>query len=103
MDSLRCLRPLGMMVLFGAASGPVPPFDLSLLNTMGSLYVTRPGIAAYTAKREDLVAMADELFDVVGSGKVRIEVNQRYLLKDAMQAHRDLEARRTTGSTVLLP
>ncbi len=103
MDSLRCLRPLGMMVLFGAASGPVPPFDLSLLNTMGSLYITRPGIAAYTAKREDLVAMADELFEVVGSGKVRIEVNQRYLLKDAMQAHRDLEARRTTGSTILLP
>lgn len=103
MDSLRCLRPLGMMVLFGAASGAVPPFDLSLLNTMGSLYVTRPGIAAYTAKREDLVAMADELFEVVGSGKVRIEVNQRYPLKDAMQAHRDLEARRTTGSTVLLP
>ena len=103
MDSLRCLRPLGMMVLFGAASGPVPPFDLSLLNTMGSLYVTRPGIAAYTAKREDLVAMANELFDVVTSGKVRVEVNQRYLLKDAMQAHLDLEARRTTGSTVLLP
>ncbi|WP_332671554.1 quinone oxidoreductase family protein [Aromatoleum sp.] len=103
MDSLRCLRPLGMMVLFGAASGPVPPFDLSLLNTMGSLYVTRPGIAAYTAKREDLVTMANELFEVVGFGKVRIEVNQRYLLKDAMQAHRDLEARRTTGSTVLLP
>ncbi|MDT3670741.1 MAG: quinone oxidoreductase [Aromatoleum sp.] len=103
MDSLGCLRPLGMMVLFGAASGPVPPFDLSLLNTMGSLYITRPGIAAYTAKREDLVAMADELFEVVGSGKVRIEVNQRYQLKDAMLAHRDLEARRTTGSTILLP
>ena len=103
MDSLRCLRPLGMMVLFGAASGPVPPFDLTLLNTMGSLYVTRPGIAAYTAKREDLVMMAEELFDVVGSGKVKVEVNQRYALQDAAQAHRDLEARRTTGSTVLLP
>jgi len=103
MDSLRCLQPFGMMVLFGAASGPVPPFDLNLLNTMGSLYVTRPGIAAYTAKREDLVAMAAELFDVVESGKVRIEVNQRYALQDAAQAHRDLEARRTTGSTILLP
>ncbi|AYH42512.1 quinone oxidoreductase [Azoarcus sp. DN11] len=103
MDSLRCLRPLGTMVLFGAASGPVPPFDLGLLNTMGSLYITRPGIAAYTAKREDLVAMANELFAVVESGKVRIEINQRYALKDAAQAHRDLEARRTTGSTVLLP
>ncbi|NMG44347.1 NADPH:quinone reductase [Aromatoleum toluvorans] len=103
MDSLRCLRPLGMMVLFGAASGPVPPFDLGLLNTMGSLYVTRPGIAAYTAKREDLVAMANELFEVVESGKVRIEINQRYALRDAAQAHSDLEARRTTGSTILLP
>ncbi|MCC4116923.1 quinone oxidoreductase [Aromatoleum toluclasticum] len=103
MDSLRCLRPLGMMVLFGAASGPVPPFDLNLLNTMGSLYLTRPGIVAYTAKREDLVAMANELFEVVESGKVRIEINQRYALMDAAQAHRDLEARRTTGSTILLP
>ncbi|WP_407280170.1 quinone oxidoreductase [Aromatoleum evansii] len=103
MDSLRCLRPLGMMVLFGAASGPVPPFDLGLLNTLGSLFVTRPSIAAYTAKREDLLAMANELFDVVGSGKVRVEINQRYALKDAAQAHRDLEARRTTGSTILLP
>lgn len=103
MDSLRCLRPLGLMVLFGAASGPVPPFDLTLLNTMGSLYVTRPGINAYTAKREDLVAMANELFDVVLAGKVRIEVNQRYALADAAQAHCDLEARRTTGSTILLP
>ena len=103
MDSLRCLRPLGIMVLFGAASGPVPPFDPNLLNTLGSLYLTRPGIAAYTAKREDLVAMANELFDVVDSGKVRIEINQRYALKDAAQAHLDLEARRTTGSTILLP
>lgn len=103
MDSLRCLRPLGLMVLFGASSGPVPPFDLTLLNTMGSLYVTRPGINAYTAKRDDLVAMANELFDVVLAGKVRVEVNQRYALKEAAQAHRDLEARRTTGSTVLLP
>jgi len=103
MNSLDCLRPLGMMVLFGAASGPVPPFDLGLLAAKGSLYVTRPGIATYIAKREDLVAMAAELFDVVESGKVKIEINQRYALKDAAQAHRDLEARRTTGSTILLP
>ncbi|NMG76812.1 quinone oxidoreductase family protein [Aromatoleum diolicum] len=103
MNSLDCLRPLGMMVLFGAASGPVPPFDLGLLAAKGSLYVTRPGIATYIAKREDLVAMAAELFDIVGSGKVKIEINQRYALKDAAQAHRDLEARRTTGSTILLP
>lgn len=103
MGSLDCLRPLGMMVLFGAASGPVPPFDPGLLATKGSLYLTRPGIATYTAKREDLVAMAAELFDIVESGKVKIEINQRYALKDAAQAHRDLEARRTTGSTILLP
>lgn len=103
MNSLDCLRPLGMMVLFGAASGPVPPFDLGLLAAKGSLYVTRPGIATYIAKRADLVAMAAELFDIVGSGKVKIEINQRYALKDAAQAHRDLEARRTTGSTILLP
>jgi NADPH2:quinone reductase len=103
MDSLRCLRPLGTMVLFGAASGPVPPFDLAQLAPLGSLYVTRPTIGSYTAKREELEAMAAELFDVVGSGKVRIEIRQRYALADAAQAHRDLEARRTTGSTVLLP
>jgi NADPH2:quinone reductase len=103
MDSLACLRPLGTMVLFGAASGPVPPFDLGLLAKMGSLFVTRPTLFTYSAKRADLVAMAAELFDVVVSGKVRIEINQRYALKDAAQAHRDLEARRTTGSTILLP
>ena len=103
MDSLACLRPLGTMVLFGAASGPVPPFDLGLLAKMGSLFVTRPTLFTYCAKRADLVAMAAELFDVVVSGKVRIEINQRYALKDAAQAHRDLEARRTTGSTILLP
>lgn len=103
MDSLACLRPLGTMVLFGAASGPVPPFDLGLLAKMGSLFVTRPTLFTYSAKRADLVAMATELFDVVVSGRVRIEINQRYALKDAAQAHRDLEARRTTGSTILLP
>ena len=103
MSSLACLRPLGTMVLFGAASGPVAAFDTGLLAKMGSLFLTRPTLFTYTAKRADLVAMADELFEVVGSGKVKIEVNQRYALKDAEQAHRDLEARRTTGSTILLP
>jgi NADPH2:quinone reductase len=103
MSSLACLRPLGTMVLFGAASGPVAAFDTSLLAKMGSLFLTRPTLFTYTAKRADLVAMASELFEVVGSGMVKIEVNQRYALKDAEQAHRDLEARRTTGSIVLLP
>lgn len=103
MDSLSCLRPLGTMVLFGAASGPVPPFDIGLLAKMGSLFLTRPTLFTYTARREDLLAMAGELFEAVISGKVKIEVNQRYPLADAAQAHRDLEARRTTGSTILLP
>ena len=101
MDSLACLRPLGMMVSFGNASGPVPPFDIGVLAKMGSLFLTRPTIMSYTARREDLLAMADELFAVVASGQVRVEINQRYALRDAAQAHRDLEARRTTGSTVL--
>lgn len=103
MDSLSCLRPLGMMVLFGAASGPVPPMDLGILAKMGSLFVTRPTLFTYTAKRSDLVATASELFEVVLAGKVRIEINQCYALRDAAQAHRDLEARRTTGSTILVP
>ncbi len=103
MDSLACLRPLGTMVLFGAASGPVPPFDLGLLAKMGSLYVTRPTLFTYTAARSDLETMGAELFDVVGSGKVRIEVNQRFALAEAASAHEALEARRTTGSTILLP
>ena len=101
--SLDCLRPLGMMVTFGNASGPVPPLDLIQLSLKGSLFVTRPTIASYTAKRDDLVALGAELFDMVASGQVRIEVNQTYPLKDAAQAHRDLEARKTTGSTILLP
>ena len=103
MDSLTCLRPIGTMVLFGAASGPVPPVDLGLLAKHGSLFVTRPTLFTYVARREDLVATAQDLFDVVVSGKVRIEVNQRYALADAAVAHTDLEARRTTGSTILLP
>ncbi|KAA3654523.1 MAG: quinone oxidoreductase [Proteobacteria bacterium] len=103
MDSLSCLQPRGMMVTYGNATGPVAPFDLGLLAKMGSLFVTRPTLFGYTAERADLVAMAAELFDVVGSGKVKIEIRQRYALADAAQAHRDLEARKTTGSTVLDP
>ncbi len=101
--SLDCLRPLGLMVSFGNASGPVPPVNLTVLSAKGSLYVTRPTLMTYTAKRSDLVNTANELFEVVRSGAVKIEVNQRYALKDAAQAHRDLEARKTTGSTILLP
>lgn len=102
-QSLDCLRPLGMMVLFGQSSGPVPPLDLGVLAAKGSLYVTRPTLMTYTARREDLESAASELFEVVASGAVRIEVHQRYDLKDAVQAHVDLEARKTTGSTVLMP
>ena len=103
MGSLDCLRPLGMMVSFGSASGPVPPFDTSELARRGSLFLTRPTLFSYTAQRPDLLATAGELFAVVASGKVRIEVNQTYTLKDAAQAQADLAARKTTGSTVLLP
>ena len=103
MDSLACLRPFGVMASFGSASGPVPPLDIGVLAKLGSLYVTRPTLFTYTAKRSDLLATAAELFDVVVSGKVRIDINQRYALRDAAQAHRDLEGRRTTGSTILLP
>ena len=101
--SLDCLRPLGMMVSFGSASGPVPPFDLSELAKRGSLFLTRPSLFAYTAKRADLLQSAGELFDMVIAGKLKVEVNQTYALRDAAQAHADLEARRTTGSTILLP
>jgi NADPH2:quinone reductase len=103
MGSLDCLRPLGMMVLFGAASGPVPPFDTSELAKRGSLFLTRPTLFTYIAQRSDLLAISGGLFDVVTSGKVKIEVNQTYALKDAAQAQIDLVARKTTGSTVLLP
>ncbi len=103
MGSLDCLRPLGMMVSFGNASGPVPPFEPGILAAKGSLFLTRPVLMTYTAKRPDLLASAAELFEVVASGAVRIEVRQTYPLAEAAQAHRDLEARRTTGSTVLLP
>jgi NADPH2:quinone reductase len=101
--SLDCLSPLGMMVSFGSASGPVPPFTLNELASRGSLFVTRPTVFTYTAKREDLDAMAADLFDMVQNKKVKIEINQRYALKDVAQAHRDLESRKTTGSTILIP
>jgi NADPH:quinone reductase len=101
--SLDCLSMFGMFVSFGNASGPVPSFEPAILAAKGSLFFTRPTLMNYTAKREDLVASANELFEVVGSGKVKIEIEQRYALKDVVQAHRDLEARKTAGSTILLP
>ena len=100
--SLKCLRPFGLLALFGASSGPVPAFDLGRLAALGSLYITRPTLMTYNAQRADLENSAAELFDAVLTGAVKIEVNQTYPLKDAAQAHRDLEARKTTGSTVLL-
>jgi NADPH2:quinone reductase len=101
--SLQCLAPLGLMVTFGNASGPVPDFALGRLAPLGSLFVTRPTLGTYAAKRDDLMAMSAELFEVVLSGAVKIAVNQTYPLAETAQAHRDLEARKTTGSTVLLP
>ena len=101
--SLDCLAPFGMMVSYGNASGPVPPFDISILAAKGSLFLTRPTLATYTAKPADLVATATDLFSVVLSGAVKININQTYPLKDAAEAHRALEARQTTGSTVFLP
>ena len=101
--SLDCLKPLGLWVSFGNSSGPVPPFEIGILNTKGSLYTTRPTLFHYTATRADLLANAYDLFDLVGRGIVKINVNQTYPLKDAAQCHRDVEARKTTGSTVLLP
>lgn len=101
--SLDCLSPRGLMVSFGNASGPVPPFALTELVSRGSLYVTRPTLATYTATRATLDATAADLFEMVQSDKIRIQINQRYALQDVAQAHRDLEARKTTGSTILLP
>jgi NADPH2:quinone reductase len=101
LKSLDCCAPLGLVALFGQSSGAVEPFNLGILAAKGSLYVTRPTQISYTAKRENLVAMAKELFEVVESGAVKIAVNQTYPLKDAARAHTDLEARRTMGSTVL--
>jgi NADPH2:quinone reductase len=101
LKSLDCLQPRGIMVLFGASSGPVPPFDLSLLAQKGSLLITRPTLATFVATPQLLAENSADLFDMVGSGKVKIHVNQSYPLRDAAQAHRDLEARKTTGSTIL--
>jgi NADPH2:quinone reductase len=103
MKSLDCVRPRGLVALFGNASGKVEPLDLGILAAKGSLFVTRPTLDTHVATREELVATANDLFDVVSRGIVKIEINQTYSLKDAAQAHRDLEARKTTGSTVLLP
>ena len=103
MPSLDCLAPLGLLVSYGSASGPVPPVDVGLLAAKGSLFLTRPTLATYTAKAADLQASAKDLFDVVLSGAVKIRVNQTFPLKDAKDAHEALEARRTTGSTVLIP
>lgn len=103
MDGLDCLRPRGLMVLFGAASGPVPPLDLQVLAAKGSLYVTRPTLFVYTAKRDDLMMSAADLFEAVHAGGVSINVRQTFALKDAAEAHRALESRQTTGSTVLVP
>ncbi|HEU0147719.1 MAG TPA: quinone oxidoreductase [Bradyrhizobium sp.] len=102
LKSLDCLAPHGFAVLFGQSSGTVEPLNLGLLAQKGSLFVTRPTLNTYAAKRSDLVAMAKELFEVVQSGAVKIEVHQTYPLKDAAKAHADLAARKTTGSTVLL-
>ena len=101
--SLDCLAPRGMMVSFGNASGPVPPFDIGVLAAKGSLFLTRPSLVGYTGKRDELERAAADLFSVVGSGAVQIRVNQTFALQDAARAHEALEARRTTGSTVLLP
>ena len=101
--SLDCLRPFGLMASFGNASGVVPPFSIGLLAAKGSLYATRATLFTHIATREATQAMADELFAVVTSGKVKIRIDQRYALKDVAQAHRDLEARKTTGSSVLIP
>jgi NADPH2:quinone reductase len=101
MASLDCLRPRGLMVSFGQSSGEIGPVDLGILARKGSLYVTRPTLRTYADKRTDLLAIAQDLFSIVLSGAVRIEIRQTYPLKDAAEAHRDLQARRTTGSTIL--
>jgi NADPH2:quinone reductase len=102
MDSLACLRPMGMMVSFGQSSGRIPPLDTAVLAQKGSLFLTRPSLMTYTAGREDLLAHAEDLFRVVAEGAVRIRIGQTYALKDARQAHLDLEGRKTKGSTVLM-
>ncbi len=101
--SLDCIKPLGMFVSFGSASGPIEAFNINILQQKGSLFATRPTLNTYAAQRKDLLEIAGDLFRVVGSGKVKIPVNQKYPLKDAQKAHRDLEGRNTTGSSILIP
>jgi len=101
--SLDCIRPLGYFVSFGSASGQIDAFNINILQQKGSLFATRPTLNTYTARRQDLVDIANDLFKVVGSGAVKIPINQKYPLKDAQKAHRDLEGRDTTGSSILIP
>lgn len=101
--SLDCLRPRGYMVLFGASSGPVPPFDPQILNQKGGLYITRPALAQYSATREELLWRAQSLFSWIGQGNLDVRIGGSYALADARQAHEDLEGRRTTGKLILLP
>jgi NADPH2:quinone reductase len=103
MDSLDCLRPLGLMASFGSASGPVAPFDTGILARKGSLFLTRPTLMTYAASKEDLQKSTGELFKAIQKGTIKVSINQTYALKDAANAHRDLESRKTTGSTLLLP
>jgi NADPH:quinone reductase len=103
MQSLDCLQPRGLLVSFGNASGPVKDFNFGLLAAKGSLYITRPTLGSYTATDEDFAETAKDLVDIVASGQVKLSINQRYALKDASTAHRDLEARKTVGASVLLP
>lgn len=101
-QSLDCLKPMGMMVSFGQASGAIEPFDIGQLAAKGSLFLTRPSLMTYTAERQNLLAHAEDLLDVVAKGVVRIDVRQSYALREAARAHRDLEGRRTSASSVLL-
>ena len=103
LSSLDCLRPLGLMVSFGNSSGKVTPIDIGILSQKGSLYLTRPTLATYTATRADLEATAREVFDVIREGKVKVEVRHTYPLADAERVHRDLEGHRTVGSIVMIP
>ena len=101
--SLDCLKPLGYFVSFGSASGQIDAFNINILQTKGSLFATRPTLNTYAAKREDLVAIANDLFDVVGKGGVKVGIGKKYPLREAAQSHRDLESRATTGSSILIP
>lgn len=101
--SLDCIRPLGMFISFGSASGQIDAFNINILQNKGSLFATRPTLGTYSAKRADLLSMAKELFAVIGSGAVKVPINQKYPLRDAAKAHRDLEGRATTGSSILIP